>query len=70
MAFGSGAVKITPSHDPNDYEAGKRHKLPFVNIFNEDGTINSNGGKFEVNLKQHKHKHKQHNTNNTIQIIK
>ena len=38
--FGSGCVKITPSHDPNDYEIGKRHELPFVNILNPDGTLN------------------------------
>jgi len=38
--FGSGCVKITPSHDPNDYEIGKRHGLPFVNILNPDGTLN------------------------------
>lgn len=38
--FGTGAVKITPAHDPNDFEMGKRHKLPFINIMNEDGTLN------------------------------
>ncbi|TVU22234.1 hypothetical protein EJB05_31918 [Eragrostis curvula] len=42
--FGSGAVKISPAHDPNDYELGKRHNLPFINIFSDDGKINSNGG--------------------------
>ena len=44
--FGTGAVKITPAHDPNDFEVGKRHNLPEVNIMNDDGTINENGGKF------------------------
>lgn len=39
MDFGTGAVKITPAHDPNDYEVGKRHKLPFLNIFTDDGYI-------------------------------
>jgi valyl-tRNA synthetase len=46
--FGSGAVKITPAHDPNDYAVGKRHNLPFINIFNDDGTINANGAPFEA----------------------
>ena len=45
--FGTGVVKITPAHDPNDYEVGKRHNLPEVNIMNDDATINANGGKFE-----------------------
>ena len=44
--FGTGAVKITPAHDPNDFEVGKRHNLPEINIMNDDGTINENGGKF------------------------
>uniref|UniRef100_A0A1B0D104 Valine--tRNA ligase n=1 Tax=Phlebotomus papatasi TaxID=29031 RepID=A0A1B0D104_PHLPP len=39
MNFGTGAVKITPAHDPNDYEVGKRHNLPFITIFNDDGII-------------------------------
>ncbi|XP_011626495.1 valine--tRNA ligase, mitochondrial 1 [Amborella trichopoda] len=42
--FGTGAVKITPAHDPNDFAVGKRHKLEFINIFTDDGKINSNGG--------------------------
>jgi valyl-tRNA synthetase len=42
MGFGTGAVKITPAHDVNDYEMGKRHNLEFVNIFNEDATTNNN----------------------------
>jgi valyl-tRNA synthetase len=44
MAFGTGAVKITPAHDPNDYETGVRHKLEFINILNDDGTLNANAG--------------------------
>ena len=44
--FGTGAVKITPAHDPNDFEVGKRHNLPEINIMNDDGTINENGGKY------------------------
>lgn len=46
MTFGTGAVKITPAHDPNDYEVGKRHNLPFINILNDDGTLNEHAGKF------------------------
>ncbi|GMY07076.1 valine--tRNA ligase, mitochondrial 1 isoform X2 [Fagus crenata] len=42
--FGTGAVKITPAHDPNDFEVGRRHNLEFINIFTDDGKINSNGG--------------------------
>ncbi|CAD6234042.1 GSCOCG00007489001-RA-CDS [Cotesia congregata] len=45
MEFGTGAVKITPTHDHNDYEVGKRHKLPFITIFDDQGNI-INGGKF------------------------
>ena len=49
MEFGTGAVKITPAHDPNDYEVGKRHNLDFINILNDDGTFNANAGeKFKV----------------------
>ena len=47
MEFGTGAVKITPAHDPNDFEVGKRHGLAEINIMNDDATINANGGKFE-----------------------
>ena len=46
MEFGTGVVKITPAHDPNDFEVGKRHNLPVINIMNDDATINENGGKF------------------------
>ncbi|KAF8469662.1 tRNA synthetases class I-domain-containing protein [Kalaharituber pfeilii] len=42
--FGTGAVKITPAHDQNDYEIGKRHNLEFINILNDDGTLNENVG--------------------------
>ena len=44
--FGTGAVKITPAHDPNDFEVGKRHNLPEINILNDDATINELGGKY------------------------
>ncbi len=44
--FGTGVVKITPGHDPNDFLVGERHGLPIVNILNDDATINENGGKF------------------------
>jgi valyl-tRNA synthetase len=44
--FGTGVVKITPAHDPNDFEVGKRHDLPEINILNDDATINGNGGKY------------------------
>ncbi|NBK77597.1 valine--tRNA ligase [bacterium D16-76] len=46
MDFGTGVVKITPAHDPNDFEVGKRHDLPIINVMNEDGSINENGGKY------------------------
>ncbi len=44
--FGTGAVKITPAHDPNDFEVGKRHNLEEINIMNDDATINERGGKY------------------------
>ncbi len=47
MEFGSGAVKITPAHDPNDFEVGERHQLERVLIMNEDGTMNENAGKYQ-----------------------
>ena len=47
MEFGSGVVKVTPAHDPNDFEIGKRHNLEFINVMNDDGTMNSNASKFE-----------------------
>ena len=46
MDFGTGVVKITPAHDPNDYEVGKRHNLEVINIMNDDATINERGGKY------------------------
>jgi len=46
MDFGTGVVKITPAHDPNDFEVGLRHNLPVINVMNEDATINENGGKY------------------------
>ncbi len=46
MEFGSGAVKITPAHDFNDFEIGKRHDLEFINILDESGIINENGGSY------------------------
>ena len=46
MDFGTGVVKITPAHDPNDFEVGQRHNLPVINVMNEDGSINENGGKY------------------------
>ncbi len=45
--FGTGCVKVTPAHDPNDFAMGQRHNLPFINILNKDGTLNENGGPFE-----------------------
>lgn len=44
--FGTGAVKITPAHDPNDFEVGKRHNLEEINVMNDDATINEHGGKY------------------------
>ncbi len=45
--LGSGCVKITPAHDPNDYEVGRRQELPMINILNEDGTLNANAGVYQ-----------------------
>ena len=45
--FGTGCVKITPAHDPNDFEVGKRHNLPEINVMNDDATINELGGKYK-----------------------
>ena len=47
IGFGTGAVKITPAHDENDYAAGKRHNLEFINILNDDGTLNENAAPYE-----------------------
>ena len=46
MEFGTGVVKITPAHDPNDFEVGLRHNLPVVRVMNDDGTMNEETGKF------------------------
>ena len=46
-AFGTGAVKITPAHDPNDFEVGVRHDLPVIRVMNDDATMNENAGKYE-----------------------
>ncbi len=45
-AFGTGVVKVTPGHDPNDYQAGLRNALPMINLLNPDGTYNENAGKY------------------------
>ena len=47
LEFGTGAVKMTPAHDPNDYEVGQRHNLEQINVMNEDGTMNKLAGKYE-----------------------
>jgi len=47
MKFGTGAVKITPAHDPDDYITGQKHGLEFINIFHTDGRINDNGGEYK-----------------------
>ena len=47
MEFGTGCVKVTPAHDPNDFEMGKRHNLPMINIMNKDGSLNENAGEFQ-----------------------
>jgi valyl-tRNA synthetase len=48
MSFGTGAVKITPAHDPNDFECGQRNNLEFINLMNDDGTYNENAGEYKV----------------------
>src|SRR4028118_270198 len=45
--FGTGCVKVTPAHDPNDFEMGQRHNLPFINILNKDGSLNENAGPYQ-----------------------
>ncbi len=47
MKLGTGAVKVTPAHDPNDYQTGLRHKLPMISIFDERGVVNENGGSYQ-----------------------
>ncbi len=44
--FGTGCVKVTPAHDPNDFQMGQRHQLPMINIMNQDGSLNENAGPF------------------------
>lgn len=51
MTFGTGAVKITPAHDHNDYKCGKKHNLEFVNIFTDEGKMNENAGPYAVALR-------------------
>ena len=46
MEFGTGALKITPGHDPNDYAIGKKYDLPIINIMNKDGSLNENAGAY------------------------
>ena len=46
LEFGTGCVKVTPAHDPNDFEMGQRHNLPMINIMNKDGSLNENAGEF------------------------
>jgi len=52
MSFGTGAVKITPAHDPNDFMTGQRHKLEFINMLTEDGLVNDEGGKQFTGMKR------------------
>lgn len=47
MSFGTGAVKVTPAHDPNDFNTGKRWNLEFINVFDDYGCINETGGPFK-----------------------
>ena len=47
IGFGTGAVKMTPAHDPNDFEVGLRHNLEIIRVLNDDGTVNENGGKYQ-----------------------
>ncbi len=47
LEFGTGAVKITPAHDPNDFEVASRHNLPIIRVLSDDGKVNENGGKYE-----------------------
>lgn len=50
MAFGTGAVKITPAHDPNDFECAVRNNLEFISLMNDDGTYNENAGPYNVSI--------------------
>lgn len=53
MSFGTGAVKVTPAHDPNDFACGRRNKLPEITIFNLDGDVNQNGGEKFKGMKRY-----------------
>ncbi|KAJ2934525.1 hypothetical protein H1R20_g2582, partial [Candolleomyces eurysporus] len=64
MEFGTGAVKITPAHDPNDYEVGQRHNLDFINILNDDGTLNANAGDIFKGMKRF------HARNEVVKLLK
>ncbi|KAJ2915046.1 hypothetical protein MD484_g5379, partial [Candolleomyces efflorescens] len=64
MEFGTGAVKITPAHDPNDYEVGQRHNLDFINILNDDGTLNANAGETFKGMKRF------HARNEVVKLLK
>jgi valyl-tRNA synthetase len=55
--FGTGAVKITPAHDPNDFELGRRHKLPEIDVMTDDGHMNANAGKY-AGMERFKARHK------------
>jgi valyl-tRNA synthetase len=55
--FGTGCVKVTPAHDPNDYQTGLRHKLPMINLLNPDGTFNENAGPYAGHHGKHVRKH-------------
>ena len=47
LGFGTGAVKMTPAHDPNDFEVGLRHNLETIRVLDDNGKVNANGGKYE-----------------------
>ena len=47
MDFGTGCVKMTPAHDPNDFEVGLRHNLEVIRVLDDNGKVNENGGKYE-----------------------
>ena len=60
MEFGTGAVKITPAHDHNDYDCGKRHNLPFVEMMDDDGNVTDVCPQFKVNRQTHRHSTTEH----------
>ena len=63
--FGTGAVKITPAHDPNDYDCGKRNGLPFLTIFTDEGYVSEGCGEFSVGCFENKIKQKLETSNGT-----